>query len=773
MHLKMDEKNDGGLGLKSDVEAQVPRHRAFARGTASHAKGKLLLAAAAMGLALWKLGPSEAALPFHDSYRGSATTYGWASSILLSSLETNLAGEWLKDYTADNQLAGTNIAMVNYTLAKFQELGLEDAYVDQYTAYVSYPLDNSLSLIDNSSAVVYKPTLIEDELEEDPNSSYYVPAFFGYAASGNVTAEYVYCNYGTYKDFQALRELGVDLEGKIAIIRMGAIFRGLKVKFAQEQGMSAALLYTDTADDGEIVEENGFKPYPHGFARNPSSIQRGSVTFGLAGDPTTPGYAIKPGEKMPREDPSGLPKIPVLPISYRDVKPILEKLSGHGPKIDGWEGRIKDYDYSVGPNANYTLNLYNKQEFNISIMNNIMGKITGLDDSKFILIGNHHDSWTPAAADPHAGSASMLEIIRAFGDLVKTGWQPKISIVFASWDGEEYALLGSTEYAEYYQHELKRKCVAYINTDAAVIGPILSLEASPLLNDLLLETTKELQYPNSTVTLYDHFMDKAGGKIGTLGSGSDFTVFLEHLGIPSVDLNFGNDPTKSSVYQYHSLYDSYYWMSKFGDPGFVFHNMMAKYISLLVLHLSDEPVLRLRTHNYAVELQKYYHDLEIPSQWWNQTQGKHCGHGGSPSKESFETKKKYHPLKKLIKKVDKKMQVLELKTAEFDDYLWELVDMYDHWDSLTYWQRIKLYFKTKGANSVLQYFERHFLDHKGLNNRPWFKHVVYASGRYTGYKGQELPGLAEAIEDYNLDDFTERLGKLSEILDTLLRMCSL
>ena len=769
----MEEKNDPGFGLDADVEAQMQGRKAAAaaaaRAPAANAKSKLFLTAAAIGFALWRLSRWETPLPFLDNYGGSATTYGWASSVLLSSLETNLAGEWLKDYSVDNQLAGTNLAMVNYTLAKFQEFGLENAYIDQYTAYVSYPLDSSLALLDNDSAVVYTPALIEDQLDEDPNSSYHVPAFFGYAASGNITAEYVYCNYGTYEDFQALLQLGVDLKGKIAIARMGAIFRGLKVKFAQDLGMSGVLLYTDTGDDGEVVVENGFKPYPHGFARNPSSIQRGSVIFSTAGDPTTPGYAIKPGEKKPRVDPTTVPKIPVLPISYREVTPILEKLSGHGPKIDGWDGRVKDYDYSVGPNANYTLNLYNKQEFNISIMNNIMGKITGLDDSKFILVGNHHDSWTPAAADPHSGSAALLEIIRAFGDLVKSGWQPKISIVFASWDGEEYGLLGSTEYAEYYQYELKRKCVAYINSDVATIGSILTMEASPLLNDLLLETTKELQYPNSTITLYDHFMDKKGGRIGTLGSGSDYTAFLEHLGIPSVDMGFSNSMKNSSVYQYHSLYDSYYWMSKFGDPGFVFHNLMAKYMSLLILHLSDEPVLRLRTNNYAVELQKYYHDLKVPSQWLNQTQVRHCGHAG----ESFEAVKKHHSLEKLIKKVQKKMQVLDLKTGEYDDYLRELVDLYEHWESLTYWQRIKLHFKTKAANSVLQYFERHFLDHKGLNSRPWYKHVVYASGRYTGYKGQELPGLAEAIEDDNLDDFTERLGKLGEILDTLLRMCSL
>lgn len=764
---------------KIDVEAQQQRrHRlswpkrnwfsVFSLAVASYVLWKFFL---------WEALASK--LPFYGNHDAPVKTSGWASSVLISSLDkTNLAGQWLKDYTEDNQLAGTNLRMVNYTLEKFKELGLEDAYVDQYTTYISYPLENSLSLLQNKS-VVYKPSLIEDKLDEDPNSSYYVPAFLGYAASGNVTAEYVYCNYGRYEDFQKLVELGVDLRGKIAIARYGAIYRGLKIKFAQDLGMSAVLLYSDTADDGEVIEENGFKPYPHGFARNPSAIQRGSALFlsMTPGDPTTPGYAIKPGEKKPRVEPyDTIPRIPALPISYKEVAPILKKLSGHGPKIEGWEGLVKDYDYSVGPNADYSLNLYNKQDFNISVMNNIMGKIKGTDDSKFILVGNHHDSWTPAAADPHSGSATLLEIIRAFGELVKTGWQPKISIVFASWDGEEYGLIGSTEYAEYYQQELKRKCVAYVNSDVSTIGSILSLQASPLLNEVLLETTKELQYPNSTISLYEHFLEKSGGKIGTLGSGSDYTVFLEHLGIPSVDLGFKNDQKNSSVYQYHSLYDSYYWMSKFGDPGFVYHNLMAKYMSLLILHLSDEPVLRLRTHDYAVELEKYFDDLHIPRHWLRPA--KKCGHGKSSQKTPDDHgHHPHHPepphVRKLVKKVSKKLKILKSKTAEFDDYLRELVNQFKNWDSLTYWQRIKLIFKTRAANSILQFYERHLLDDKGLNNRPWFKHVVFASGRYTGYKGQELPGLAEAIEDNNLNDFTDKLRRLDQILDTLLKMSSL
>lgn len=690
--------------------------------------------------------------------------YNISKSILLDALETNYAGKWMKEYTKENQLAGTNLKMVNFTLNKFTEFGLNDAYVDQYTSLISYPIDNSLNLISNES-IVYSPSLIEDEIDEDPNSLKKVPAFLGYAGNGNVTAEYVYCNYGTFEDFQKLKDLGVNLNGKIAIVRYGAIFRGLKVKFAQDNGMVGVLIYTDIYDDGEVIEENGYKPYPKGYARNPSAIQRGSVQFlsMTPGDPTTPGYAIKPGEEKEKDrlDPHKvIPKIPALPISFKEVQPILSKLSGYGEKIEGWDGLVKNFDYSTGPNPNFKLNLYNHQDFKIATMNNIMGKIKGIDDSKFILIGNHHDSWTPAAGDPHSGSSTLLEIIRAFNELLKTGWKPKISIIFASWDGEEYGLIGSTEFAEYYEFQLKKKCVSYINADVSTIGSILKLHSSPLLNEVLLKSAMELPFPNSNQTLYENFISN-NGKIGTLGSGSDYTVFLDHLGIPSVDLGFSNDLKNSPVYQYHSLYDSIYWMENFGDPDYIFHNLMSKLMSLIILHLSDDPVLNLRLTDYSIALKQYFGDLKIPKEWI------------SPKKHCKQRMAHYHNVKPIIKSINRKLAKLNDKSITFDEHLGFLVSEHKRWNELSYWERIKLHFKTKASNTVLRFYERHLLDNEGLNDRPWYKHFVYASGRYTGYKGQELPSLAEAIEDHNLEDFNHRLRKFDSILSTLIRMSSL
>ena len=230
-----------------------------------------------------------------NTFNYSTNDYDLSKSLLLSSLETNLAGDWLKDYSRDNQLAGTNLKMVNYTAEKFIQLGLKDVFIDEYTSYMSYPLDNGLKLINkNTSEIIFNASLIEDEIDEDKNSKIYVPAFLGFAANGNVTSQYIYCNYGTMEDFQKLNDLGIDLKGKIAIIRYGKIYRGLKIKFAQENEMIGVLIYTDTMDDGNVIVQNGFKPYPKGFARNPSAIQRGSALFLSInpGDPTTPGYAI-------------------------------------------------------------------------------------------------------------------------------------------------------------------------------------------------------------------------------------------------------------------------------------------------------------------------------------------------------------------------------------------------------------------------------------------------------------------------------------------------
>lgn len=684
----------------------------------------------------------------------------------LATLEENLAGNWSKQYGSSEQLAGTNLAMVNWTANKFEQFGF-DATVDEYLSYVAYPEEQSLALLQpakeegEKATVVHNASFIEDSYEQDPYSQHSRPAFLGYSPSGDVTAEYVFCNYGTYEDFRLLEHLNVSLAGKIAVMRYGKNFRGLKVKFAQDHNMSAALLFNDPVDDGNITVANGVKAYPEGPARNPSSIQRGSVQFlsSLPGDPTTPGYAIKPGENKSRSDPHySIPRIPALPISERDATVILKKISGHGPQIPDWNrGLIKGYDYSVGPNSGFQLSVHNRQNATIATLHNVLAKIEGQKKNDVILIGNHRDSWTPSAGDPHSGSSVILEIARGLGELAKMGWKPQRTIVFASWDGEEYGLLGSTDFGTYYAKKLQANVVAYVNLDAAVSGKNLKLAASPLLYDVLLSVASQLPYSESQ-TLLEHFEKVSSGTgIQNLGSGSDYTVFLEHLGIPAVDINFQSGKN-SPVYHYHSIYDSYTWMTKYGDPGFKFHNLLAKYAGLLVLELSETKVIQLKTADYALKLAQFSDTVfsKVPEKWlYSQAFSSHC-----PHHKNITVKQVIDNTRTNLAKLLEKNEAIDA-AAEKQQY------EYDHWDDLSFWERVKLVVAIARTNHLLKYYERSFLTKDGLRNRPWFKHIVFVSGRYTGYGGQQLPGMTEALEDGRRRDFIKDLTHFDILVSTL------
>lgn len=731
-------------------------------------------------------------------------------SILLEALETNFAGNWSKKYTSEAHLPGTNFPFVQWTADKFEEYGLKST-IDTYDIFVSYPEDHALHLLDKSGKTVYLAPLEEDEIDEDETSKGEgrVPTFLAYAANGNVTSQYVYANYGSREDFEQLKELGVDVTGKIAIVRYGKIFRGLKVKFAQDSGASGVLLYSDPGDDFGVTPENGFEPYPHqNYSRHPSSVQRGSVQFlgGLGaapGDPTTPGYASK-GDVVRLDPHASIGRIPALPISYREVKPILKALNGHGVKApESWKGALTGYDYSIGPNANVSLNLYNQQVFNITPLWNVYGEIEGTNTNEVIIIGNHRDAWVKGGAgDPNSGSAVLIELARALGELKKSGYEFKRSIILQSYDGEEYGLLGSTEFGEYAARHLQRKVVAYINLDVAVSGTQFHLGASPVLNDILKETLKKVAYPDKKVgSLYDHYEQTSNLKINNLGSGSDYTVFFEHLGIPSVDLGFTGSKT-DPIYHYHSNYDSYYWMSEFGDKGFVYHNTVAKYLALLIYEINEHKVIKFGLKDYAENLILYFNDAvaTIPHKWlskevvdleeylkhniedrefiYEASQGKYHDFSPYPFPELMEDFQCPHDpfhvmhdvnhhknltLGDIVTKTYNDLNALLNSTTDFDEKSKELQLEYER-DDLSWWQRVKLHFQINHHNKLIQYFERNFLYYGGLDERVWFRHIVFAAGRYTGYAGQTWPGIREAIEDEDIDRLVKWLGIASKAL---------
>ncbi|EOD43785.1 putative glutamate carboxypeptidase protein [Neofusicoccum parvum UCRNP2] len=678
--------------------------------------------------------------------------------VLLTVPSAAKAREWSEFYTAGPHLAGKNISQAIWTKEKWQEFGVPNVELVAYDTYLNYPLGHRLALLEKSKEskraassghadawkVAYEASLEEDILEEDPTSGLEdrIPTFHGYSASGNVTAPYVYVNYGTYQDYEDLLKANVTLKGKIALAKYGGIFRGLKIKRAEDLGMVGAVLYSDPGDDGEVTELNGYKAYPEGPARNPSSVQRGSAQFlsFAPGDPTTPGYPSKPG--VPRDDVKGkIPSIPSVPISYTDALPLLKALNGHGPKADDfgkyWKGGglgHKGVEYNIGPSPDtLVLNLVNEQEYVTTPQWDVIGIINGTIPDEVIVLGNHRDAWIAGGAgDPNSGSAAFNELIRAFGIALSKGWKPLRTIVFASWDGEEYGLIGSTEWVEEYLPWLTQAAVAYINVDVGATGPHFGASAAPLLDGALIEATLKVQSPNQTVE-GQTVGDVWNKHISTMGSGSDFTAFQDFAGIPCIDLGFKPDE-KSAVYHYHSNYDSFAWMDRFGDPGFQYHETIAKVFAVLAAKLIESPVIQFNATNYAVGLQRYLKSVEDKA-------AEVSASGDSKGVEDWDIPALFAPIEKAIAKLHKAATHVDAAAADLED---EIANNPIPW--WKWWKKIKLYYKVRAINIKYKYLERQFLFAGGLDGRPWFKHVVFAPGLWTGYAGATFPGLVEAVE---------------------------
>ncbi|KAI9171789.1 putative glutamate carboxypeptidase [Paramyrothecium foliicola] len=688
--------------------------------------------------------------------------------ILLDTPSAENAKEWSRYYTAGPHLAGTNFSQAEWTRQKWESWGVKSS-IATYEIYTNYPVDHSLSLLqrpDKQSSdwkVAFEASLTEDVLEDDPTTSLEdrIPTFHGYSANGNVTGSFVYVNYGTYRDFEDLVEAGIDLKGKIAIAKYGGIFRGLKVKRAQELGMVGTVIYSDPGDDGEYTEEHGYKQYPEGPARNPSSVQRGSVQFLSIrpGDPSTPGYPSKPGApRAPVDD--AIPSIPSIPISYPDAIPILKALNGHGPKaqkLNKWWNRnlglsYKGVEYNIGPSPdNVVLNLYNKQDYVITPQWDVIGIVNGTNPHEVIVVGNHRDAWIAGGAgDPNSGSAVINEVIRSVGKAIDAGWKPFRTIVFASWDGEEYGLLGSTEWVEEYLPWLSNANVAYVNVDVGCSGPKFKVASAPLLNNIIRGVAGRVQSPNQTVE-GQTVGDVWDGHIATMGSGSDFTAFQDFAGIPSIDIGFAAD-AESAVYHYHSNYDSFYWMSEFGDPGFAYHRTMSQILGLVVAELSESIIIPFSAKEYAEALGGYLDQVEKKLDSSEEPTSEADMFALRASITSGEVTGSEDAFKASLKTIRDSLAEFHVKAAELDDLAgWatrELEEGIPWWNLIG---KLKLGLAIVKVNHRYKYLERSFLFDGGLDGRSWFKHVVFAPGLWTGYAGAVFPGLVESIDakDYN------------------------
>ncbi|GAB7365116.1 hypothetical protein MBLNU230_g6206t1 [Neophaeotheca triangularis] len=693
----------------------------------------------------------------HPSWPESdGMSYEQLQRTLLDTPDPAKAREWSEYYTAGPHLAGKNLSQAEWTRDLWKSFGVEQSEVVSYDTYINYPLDHRLAMLKDGE-VAYEASLKEDVLPEDPTTAHpdSIPTFHGYSANGNVTAQYVFVNYGTFADFEDLREAEVDLHGKIALAKYGGVFRGLKIKRASELGMIGVVMYSDPGDDGDVREENGYKPYPSGPARQPSSVQRGSVA---PGDPTTPGYPSLPGAERQPVD-GAIPDIPSLPVSYADALPLLKALNGHGPKASSfneyWQGgglRHKGVHYNIGPSpASTTLNLYNAQEYVTTPLWNVIGIINGTIPDEVVVIGNHRDAWiVGGAGDPNSGSAAMNEVIRSMGLAMSNGWRPLRTIVFASWDGEEYGLIGSTEWVEEYVPWLRNSTVAYINVDVGARGDEFHASAAPLLNKAIYTAINLVPSPNQT-TSGQSVGDVWDGRITTMGSGSDFTAFQDFAGIPSIDLGFGASST-DAVYHYHSNYDSFYWMDHFGDAKWQYHTACAQILGLLLADLVETPIINFNATDYALGLQHYLASVKTA-----------FNSSVLASSATNDESDIFAPLDQAATALLQTSIAFDTTASHLATNLQALPPGHRNAPSA--------YTSVRNVNIKYKFLEREFLYQPGLDSRPWFKHVVFAPGLWTGYSGATFPGMVEAIADADregLEKWVEISTKSLEGARTLL-----
>jgi N-acetylated-alpha-linked acidic dipeptidase len=665
------------------------------------------------------------------------------------------AREHLRLLTAEPHVAGTkeDYATAIYVRDKIRSYGIPSE-LKEYEVLLPYP--KQPGIVELVSPRRERLTVKEPVISEDPSSKNpkIIPLFNGYSPSGDVTAPLVYVNYGLPPDYEALKKLGVDVKGKIVLARYGNSYRGVKAKVAEDNGAVGLIIYSDPADDGYAQGD----VYPKGPWRPASSAQRGSVQhlFQAPGDPLTPGKPSIPGvPRLKMEDAKGMPRIPVQPLSYGDASRLLEPLVGP-LRPRGFQGGLP-FPYHVGGTDDVRVHLKTSMDYQVRKIWNVISRIDGEEDrDRWVILGNHRDAWTFGAVDPNSGTTAMLEAARGFGKLLKQGWKPRRTIVLCSWDGEEYGLLGSTEWVEEYADELKQKAVAYLNMDSAVSGPHFGASSVPSMWKLIRSATRDLRDPNTGKTIYQQWQDRtreqspdaeltsaeaasdtqiAEARIGALGSGSDFTPFLQHLGIPATDMGFGGD-----YGVYHSAYDSFYWMSHFGDPTFGYHVAAAQLIGTITMRLAGAAGLPFDYGEYATQIRVFFDESMKTASRRNLS----AGFEDKPMKETIQA---FAEEAERVQKA-RRETILEVENTRVE----------------ASGRHPRAVARLKGINDALIMVERALTDSRGLRGRPWYTHQIYAPGTYTGYAAQPLPDFRQALDDRNTVNAKEALARIVEAL---------
>ena len=697
-----------------------------------------------------------------------------ADNALTSELDSHINPDeiqgWMKQMASEPNHVGSphDKANADFLLAQFKAWGW-DAHIETYKVLYPTPLSETLEMLGPKP---FTATLQEPPIPGDTSATAKepaLPAYLAYQGDGDVTAPLVYVNYGIVDDYKRLEQTGISVKGKIVIARYGESWRGLKVKLAQDHGAVGVLIYSDPADDGYSTD----LPYPQGAARPPQGIQRGSAQDMMIypGDPLTPGVAATDNAKrLTREEAVTIMKIPALPISYADASVLMAAMDGPVAPA-AWRGHMA-ITYRVG-GGGAPVHLAVKSEWGLKPAYDVIATLKGSTaPDQWVIRGNHHDGWVFGASDPLAGMTAMMAEAKALGAMHKAGWKPKRSIVYTSWDAEEPMLLGSTEWAEDHAAELQKKAVLYINSDGNGRG-ILNIGGSEDLEKFARDSIAGLTDPETGMPVADRrrgrlqtsasaddharFMGRVAGDtakdmpIEPLGSGSDYTPFLQHLGIETLDFGYGGEGNSNGVY--HSRYDTFEHHSKFVDPGFVYDALLAKTIGRAVLLAADSDLPIVQTGDFAdasaqyvTELKKLADDRRTAAE----AQAKLLA-ADAYNRAADPTKPHANPtpLKTVPKfdfaAMDQAVTALKKSAGAFDAALTA------NGAQLSAKDRARLM-------ALVGPLDQTLLLEAGLPERPWYKSLLYAPGRFTGYGTKTMPGIREGIEDERFDDASKFIG---------------
>ena len=659
-----------------------------------------------------------------------------------------------------------------WILGQLKSWGL-DAQIEQFDVLFPTPKERVLELI---APTHYTAKLQEPPVAVDPTSNQQneqLPTYNAYSIDGDVTGPLVYVNYGLPKDYEELDRLGVSVKGAIVIARYGNSWRGIKPKVAAEHGAIGCIIYSDPRDDGYFQDD----VFPEGPMRNENGVQRGSVldmpTY--PGDPLTPGVGAKGNVKrLSVKEAATITKIPVLPISYGDARPLLAALKGRMAPQSFRGGLALPYHVGPGP-AKVHLRL--QFNWDIKPVYDVIARIPGSESpDQWIVRGNHHDAWVNGAEDPISGQIALLEEARSLATLLKQGWKPKRTIIYCAWDGEEPMLLGSTEWAEYHGDELKQHAAVYINTDGNGRG-YLGVEGSHSLEKFVNTVARDINDPEKNISVWKRGQaarlvsrnpedrdqrkearTRPDWRIGALGSGSDYTAFLDHLGIASLNVGYGGEDDGGI---YHSIYDDFYWFTHFSDTDFVYGRALAQTVGTMVMRFADADVLPYDFNDFADTIHKYSDEVkkllkdkqdEIRERDQNLEDGAYAATSDprrpmiAPPKEEVPPFINFSPL-------DNAQALLDRSAERY--------------------ARAMKAFTASGANpspslqelnTTLLLAERKLTSNEGLPRRPWYKHLIYAPGFYTGYGAKTLPGVREGIEEKRYQEAEKEITRVAQAL---------